>query len=224
MAEANAANPDWMPQINYLRETPPPASYATAPYFSVNTFVFVDKSGAKHPARWVFEPVAGRVGLTPEERQARGTDFLQDELRQRVASSPAEWRMLLVLPREGDPLNDATKAWPADREQVEAGRLRINAVTPAGQTGACEPVMFNPLLLPNGMESLRGPDPASSPRALRGVAFPPAVGALPVPAFGPGPRFHRRGTFFPRRARRHARLCCPCWGCRGGVPPLEPGA
>ena len=31
IAAANAANPDWLPQIAYLRDNAPPASYATAP-------------------------------------------------------------------------------------------------------------------------------------------------------------------------------------------------
>ena len=60
--------------------------------------------------------------------------------------------MMVVLPREGDPLLSATAIWPADREQVEAGVLRITSVSPAGEAGACDPVMFNPLLLPSGIE------------------------------------------------------------------------
>jgi catalase len=101
--------------------------------------------------------VAGRVGLTPEERQARGPDFLQDEMRQRVARAPAEWRMMVVLPRDGDPLLSATAIWPEDREKVEVGVLRITGVTPAGQPGECDPVMFNPLLLPTGIEPSEDP-------------------------------------------------------------------
>jgi catalase len=152
IAAANAANPDWAPQLTWVRETPPAASYATAPYFGVNSFVFVDGAGARRHARWTFEPVAGRAGLTPEQRQALGPDFLQNELRERVARAPAEWRVLLVLPRPEDPLTDATAAWPADREAVEVGRLRVTGVAPAGEKGACDPVMFNPLILPKGIE------------------------------------------------------------------------
>lgn len=150
VAAANAAHPDWGPQMAYLRDTPPPASYATAPYFGVNSFVLVDASGARRHARWTFEPVAGRVGLAPEERAARGTAFLEAELRERLArSGPAEWRVLLVFPREGDPLDDATAAWPADRESVEAGRLRVASV---GAAADCAERMFNPTLLPTGVE------------------------------------------------------------------------
>lgn len=152
IAAADAQNPEWAVQPNWLRANPPPASYATAPFFSVNSFVFENAAGEKRHVRWSFEPVAGRVGLTPEERAARGADFLQDELRGRVARAPAEWRMMVQLPREGDPLLSATAIWPADREQVEVGLLRITAVTPAGQPGECDPVMYNPTLLPTGIE------------------------------------------------------------------------
>lgn len=153
IAAADRENPEWAVQANWLRANPPPASYATAPYFSVNSFVFQDAAGQKRHVRWTFEPAAGRVGLSPEERQARGPDFLQDELRGRVARAPAEWRMVVVLPREGDPLLSATAIWPEEgREKVEVGVLRIASVAPAGQPGECDGAMYNPTLLPAGIE------------------------------------------------------------------------
>jgi catalase len=157
IAAADAQNPEWAVQPTWLRGNSPPASYATAPFFSVNSFVFQNAAGEKRHVRWSFEPVAGRVVLTPEERAARGTDFLQDELRGRVARAPAEWRMMVQLPRDGDPLLSATAIWPAEREQVEVGLLRITAVAPADQPGDCDPVMFNPVLLPAGIEPSEDP-------------------------------------------------------------------
>lgn len=154
---ANAANPDWTPQIAYLRDNPPPASYATSAYFGVNSFVLTNRQGRKQVARWTFEPVAGRIGLTPEERQARGANFLGDELRGRVAQRPAEWRVLLQLPQAGDPIDDAVAAWPADRRTVEVARLRITGVQPAGAAGACDAQLFNPTLLPAGIEPSNDP-------------------------------------------------------------------
>lgn len=157
IAAANAANPDWMPQIAYLRDNAPPASYATAPYFGVNSFILTDRAGMQRHARWTFEPVAGRIGLTPEERTARGANFLQAELAGRVGRAPAEWRVLLQFPQAGDPLTDAVTAWPADRETVEVGRLRITSVQAPGQAGECSASLFNPTLLPRGI------DPSADP-------------------------------------------------------------
>lgn len=157
VAAANAANADWTPQIAYLRDNAPPSSYATSAYFGVNSFVFTNRQGQRQVARWTFEPVAGRVGLTPEERQARGVNFLADELRGRVAQGPAEWRVLLQLPEAGDPVNDAVAAWPASRRTVEVGRLRITAVQAAGAPGECNDQIFNPTLLPAGIDASDDP-------------------------------------------------------------------
>jgi catalase len=157
VAAANAANPDWMPQIAYLRDLPPTASYATERYFGVNSFVFTDATGMRRHARWTFEPVAGRTGLTPEERTARGATFLNADLRDRVGRGAAEWRVLLQLPQAGDPLDDAVTAWPMDRETVEVARLRITAVQADGMRGACDAQTFIPTLLPQGI------DPSADP-------------------------------------------------------------
>lgn len=123
----------------------------------MNSFVFVNAAGQRQHARWTFEPVAGRVGLTPEERQARGPTFLNAELRARVAAAPAEWRVLLQLPAPSDPLDDAVTAWPADRPTIEVARLRITGVAPADGPGPCKDGIFNPTLLPDGIEASDDP-------------------------------------------------------------------
>jgi catalase len=154
VAAANAANPDWQPQIAYLRDTPPPASFATAPYYGVNSFLFSTASGERRPARWTFEPVAGRQGLTQAEREARGPVFLEGELRERLARGPAEWRVMLQIPAAGDPITNAVAAWPADRPTIEVARLRITALAPEQ---ACAGHSFNPVLLPDGIEPSEDP-------------------------------------------------------------------
>ena len=95
MAAADRENAEWAVQPNWLRANSPPPSYAAAPFFSVNSFVFQNAAGEKRHVRWTFEPVAGRSVLTPEERAARGADFLQDELRARVATPRGEITLLL---------------------------------------------------------------------------------------------------------------------------------
>jgi catalase len=60
--------------------------------------------------------------------------------------------VLLQLPEPGDPLTDAVSAWPETRQTVEVGRLSIAAVDPAGAKGECGGRLFNPTLLPAGIE------------------------------------------------------------------------
>jgi catalase len=47
--------------------------------------------------------------------------------------------MMVVLPREGDPLLSATAIWPADREQVEVGVLRITGRRSGGRARGVRP-------------------------------------------------------------------------------------
>lgn len=157
VAAANAKYPEAANQGAFLRDNPPPASYATAPYFGVNTFILTNAAGAKQPVRMTFEPVAGRVALTAEQRQSMPADFLHAEFVGRVAKAPAEWALMVVLPKDGDPLLDATAAWPTDRQQIEVGRLRITGATPVGQVGECEAMMFDPTRLPAGIDASDDP-------------------------------------------------------------------
>ena len=72
----NDAHPDTKAQIEYFKTAPVPASYAHAPFWAINTFVFVGEDGRRQPARWVVEPVAGVVGLTDEQLKTMPDEFL----------------------------------------------------------------------------------------------------------------------------------------------------
>jgi len=62
----------------------------------------------------------------------------------------------------GDPTDDATIAWPADRRQVDAGTIVIDTV--AGEdAGSCTDINFDPLVLPAGIEP--SDDPLLSARS-----------------------------------------------------------
>jgi catalase len=162
-----------------------PASYARAPFWAVNTFVFVGEDGRRQPARWVVEPVARVVGLTDEQLKTMPDEFLAEEFRGRLARRPAEWDFHLQFPGEGDPLDDATVAWPADRRKVKVGRLAVTSAAPAGTPGECEREMFDPLLLPQGIEPSN--DPVLRPeRGLCRLVEPP-TGAVSRPTRSPGP-------------------------------------
>jgi catalase len=143
-----ATRPGFARAAAWFRENPPADSYAAAPYFGVHTFLLRDAAGAVQPVRWIFEPVAGRRGMTAEDRQRLGPDFLAGELATRLAGAPAAWRVLVVLPEAGDPLTDPTQAWPADRRSIEVARLVLDKVEPRE---ACERRMFSPIALPDGI-------------------------------------------------------------------------
>jgi catalase len=146
------AHPETTAQAAYLKTAPVPASYAHAPFWAVNTFYFTNAAGERRPARWVVEPVAGVVGLGEEQLESGPDEFLAEEFRSRLGRGPAEWDLYLQLPGAADPLEDATVAWPETRRKVKVGRLTVTQAAAAGEAGACEAMMFDPLVLPEGIE------------------------------------------------------------------------
>jgi len=63
---------------------------------------------------------------------------------------PLRWRLVLIVGQPGDPTNDATIAWPANREQLEVGTLTLDRVE-AEDTSAATDINFDPLVLPGGI-------------------------------------------------------------------------
>jgi catalase len=151
-----AANPTVGNQGRYLAANNPPASFATTPYWGVNTFLFRGQDGQVRPARWVFEPRAGVERLTEAQMQSMGANFLADELRRRVASGPVEFDMVLQFPGQGDDLLNPTVAWPADRPRAVVGRLSVTSVE-AGPGGPCDPISFMILDQAPGIEMSADP-------------------------------------------------------------------
>jgi catalase len=146
------AHPETLRQAAYLKDAPVPASFAHSPFFGVNTFIFEDAAGAKRPGRWIVEPQAGVVGLTPEQIEKGPDDYLVEELRGRLAKGPVAWDVFVQLPEPGDPLLDATLQWPAERKRIKMGAFTVTAIDAAGVSGPCQPMMFDPLVLPAGVE------------------------------------------------------------------------
>ncbi|MBY0336398.1 MAG: catalase family peroxidase [Acetobacteraceae bacterium] len=135
------ANPDSQLQGRWLASVAPPASWATTPYWRVNTFLFRGQDGQVRPARWVFQPVAGTQRLTEEQMRSLGPNFLMDEMRRRVAQGPVEFDMVLQFPGQGDDLLNPTVAWPDDRPRATVGRLTVTSVE-AGPGGPCDGISF----------------------------------------------------------------------------------
>lgn len=142
----NAATPSTKPQIDFLSKTRVPASYGQAPYWGVNAFTFTNSDGKTVSGRWTLEPVAGRLGLTPDQLQQMGDDFLETELKKRLEQKPVKFNVLLQLAQQGDDDKNPTVQWPASNPVLLMGELIINKVG-----GDCTSSMFNPSHLPAGM-------------------------------------------------------------------------
>jgi catalase len=159
IAAFSKANPATTKQAAYIGIQPVPASYGTVPYWSTNAFIATNAAGKAQPLRWRFEPAAGRVGLTDDEAKAKGADFLRAEFGERVAKGAVAFNVMAQLARAEDQLTDPTEPWPADRAEVNMGRVLIERITDQ----ACEGETFLPTALPAGLAP--SADPVLAARA-----------------------------------------------------------
>ena len=158
-----------------------PASYLRVAYNSLHAFGLVDAVGGTTWIRYRWEPELGEGTVNSGEARAGGREYLQDELRARLAEGPVGLRLQFRLAAEGDSLTDSTSAWPADREVVEAGRLEVTAMNPIE---ACEALVFDPTNVVDGI--VCSDDPILHARSVayarsfadrRGIAAPAAAPA-----------------------------------------------
>lgn len=150
------ANPEVLLQGKYFAGQPVPSSFSKVNYWGVHGFGFVDAAGRKTLGKWVFEPVGGVQGLSDDEAKAKGTEFLFDDLRQRVASGSIAFDFNLQLAQPGDKIDSAVVPLPDERKKTTLGRLTIKAVS-ADASGPCLAITYNPMVLPKGVEASADP-------------------------------------------------------------------
>jgi len=155
-----AVHPEFTKFADWAKNGPWTGSYAEERYNSLNSFIFVDGSGAEHAVRWSLLPAAQPVAVSPDELAKRGPDFLEQEIARRVAGEPQRWTMVVTVANPGDPTADPTVAWPADRRSVEVGTLMAQHVQ-AERDGPCRDINFDPTVLPSGMRTSDDPFPAA---------------------------------------------------------------
>jgi len=102
--------------------------------------------------------VAGEQHLDAAVAGAKAPNFLFDELPQRLAKGPVQFRLNLQLANPGDPTHDASVTWPADRTQVDLGVLSIKSVA-ADSDVAQRKLIFDPTRLIDGIELYDDPLP-----------------------------------------------------------------
>jgi catalase len=118
--------------VGRLMQKPVPASYVQSRYHAEHAFLFTAADGTSRFGRYHFVPEAGEAYLSPDDAGKRSPDFLRDELDGRLRRGPAAFRLLLQVAALGDPTDDPTVLWPADRPQVELGRLEVISISPTG--------------------------------------------------------------------------------------------
>lgn len=149
-----AAHPESARAVALIKAEPTSSGFADARYNSLDAFLLVDAEGVARPVRWsmvpedAFAPASAAASNDPNR--------LFDALAGRLRAGPVRWRLVLTLGRPGDPTDDATRPWPADRERIDAGVLTVSSVQ-SEAAGNCRDINFDPLVLPAGIAASDDP-------------------------------------------------------------------
>ena len=147
-----------------LPKLAPTTSFATSDYRALHAFGLVDGDGETHWGRYTWEPEEGPEYLNEEQVQVADRDYLQTEIRERLADGIARFTLEFTLANEGDTLDDPTVEWEGDHEVVELGELEVlEVVEDAEPPGS--PIVFDPMRLTDGIEPSDDPILAARPKA-----------------------------------------------------------
>src|SRR5262249_31916043 len=95
------AHPEAMTAAMAVVGSTPPESYLRCAYNSLHAFRFVDANGGTRHVRYRWEPDAGEAALSAEDAEARGADYLQDDLATRLATGPSSFTLHAVIANDG---------------------------------------------------------------------------------------------------------------------------
>ena len=151
-----AEHQEAVPAIQFQLGMAPPASRAQLRYFGLHAFRFLADGGGARYGRYRFEPEAGEAWLDAEEAKAKSPDYLEDDLRERMAAGPVSFALTVQLAEDGDPTDDPTVQWPEEREIVELGRLEVTGLDTEREHGD-DVLVFDPTRVTDGIECSEDP-------------------------------------------------------------------
>lgn len=129
-----------------------PTSYARAAYHAVHTFIVTGHDGTRRWVRFSWQPTVGVLNTDPG---ATPVDvYLEQELRERLATQPAEFTLMMVMGELGDDFDDPTRPWPPHRRRILMGTMSLDKTL---DDDVCERLNFNPWLLTKGIEASNDP-------------------------------------------------------------------
>ncbi len=129
-----------------------PASYATVDYFGVNAFKFSNAAGAAHFVRYQFLPVGGEQLLSKTQFAKADADYLQTEIKERIAKRPVRFQLLAQIAEPSDKVEDPSIAWPATRRKVPLGVIELDRLAP-NTPEQDKALSFSPTRIPDGIET-----------------------------------------------------------------------
>lgn len=138
-----AAHPESTRQAAWLNGHAVPASYAGVGYWGVHAFTFTNADGDKALVKYKAIPDAGELGLSDEEAEAKGPNFYEEELTERLGKGSVSFELVAIRGKDGDQTTDPTLRWDDEdgRETTPLGKISIEAIAP---NATCDAFSFLP--------------------------------------------------------------------------------
>jgi catalase len=129
----------------------PPASYAVIPYHGIHAFKWIDSSGGSRYVRYRLVPRAPVERIAPWAARRLGADYLQEEIRSRLATAPVFFDLEVQIALPSDPVDDPSAPWPKARRVVNVGVYEITGLETERETGG-DVLVFDPTRVIDGIE------------------------------------------------------------------------
>jgi catalase len=130
---------------------PAPSSFARETYFGVTAMKFTNKDGASRFGRYHIVPETGNDHLDDAATAAKASDYLFDEIAERIAKAPVRFKLAVQLAEDGDVVDDATKHWPDSRTVLQLGTIELTAPV-ADNAHEQQHIIFDPIPRVEGIE------------------------------------------------------------------------
>jgi catalase len=130
---------------------PAPSSFGRESYFGLTAMKFTNKNGVSKFGRYSILPEAGNDFLDDATAAGKSANYLFDELTERLAKGPIKFKVVVQVAGDGDVVDDATVAWPAERKVVELGTIALTERV-ANDAGEQKHIIFDPIPRVDGIE------------------------------------------------------------------------
>jgi catalase len=141
---------------------PIPASLAREAFYAVSAFKFTSADGTTRFGRYRILPELGNEYLDNSAATAKEPNFLFDEITDRIAKGPLQFRIMVQFAEDGDTTDDATVRWPETRRQMKFGDIALDSPVSNGESEERH-IIFDPIPRVDGIEP--SADPLFDPRA-----------------------------------------------------------
>ena len=142
-------HPEAAAAMQLIKQRTISSGFSDDTYNSLNAFYLTGPSGTV-PVRWAAVAVQPFTADDVAAHAGAAKDYLFDELLRQLQLRALKWRLVFTVGEAGDPTRDATLPWPKERRQVVAGVITI-ARAMSEDSGACNDVNYDPMVLPEGI-------------------------------------------------------------------------